>query len=54
MTWLGSIVAGTVVVMGLVFFFGRRSAGKLTKEDSLAQFARFDLPGGAAGAPEAA
>jgi amino acid transporter len=53
MTWLGSIVAGTLVVMGVVFFSGRRSAGKLTREDSLAEFARFDLSSGAAGAPEA-
>jgi amino acid transporter len=43
MTWLGSIVAGTLVVMGLVFYFGRRSAAKLTKEDALAHLAKLDL-----------
>jgi hypothetical protein len=53
MTWLGSIVVGTLVVMGVVFYFGRRSARKLTKGDALAQFARFDLSSGATGAPEA-
>jgi amino acid transporter len=43
MTWLGSIVAGTLLVMALVFVFGRRSAARLTKEDSLAHLARLDL-----------
>ena len=43
MTWLGSIVAGTLVVMGLVFFFGRRSAAKLTQVDALAHLAKLDL-----------
>jgi hypothetical protein len=50
MTWLGSIVAGTLVVMGVVFYFGRRSAAKLTQEDSLAHLAKLDL---SAEAPEA-
>jgi len=50
MTWLGSIVVGTLVVMGVVFYFGRRSAGKLTKQDSLAHLAKFDL---SSEAPEA-
>lgn len=51
MTWLGSIVAGTLIVMGVVFYFGRRSASRLSREDSLAHLARFDMAGGA---PEAA
>jgi amino acid transporter len=48
MTWLGSIVAGTLLVMALVFVFGRRSAAKLTREDSLAHLARLDLSSEAA------
>jgi glutamate:GABA antiporter len=51
MTWLGAIVAGTLVVMGLVFFFGRRSAAKLNREDALAHLAKLDL---SSEAPEAA
>ena len=53
MIWLGSIVAGTLVVMGVVFFFGRRSAEKLTKEDALVHLAKFDISSEAAGAPGA-
>jgi glutamate:GABA antiporter len=43
MTWLGGIVIGTLVVMGLVFFFGRRSAAKLNQQDALAHLAKLDL-----------
>jgi amino acid transporter len=43
MTWLGTIVAGTVVVMGLVYVFGRRSAAKLNQEDALAHLAKLDF-----------
>jgi hypothetical protein len=34
--------------MALVFVFGRRSAAKLTREDSLAHLARLDLSSDAA------
>jgi glutamate:GABA antiporter len=50
MTWLGSIVAGTLAVMALVYVFGRRSAAKLNQEDALAHLAKFDL---SSEAPEA-
>jgi hypothetical protein len=50
MTWLGSIVAGTLVVMALVYVFGRRSAAKLNQEDALAHLAKLDL---SSEAPEA-
>jgi glutamate:GABA antiporter len=43
MTWVGSIAAGMFVLGGIVYFFGRRSATKLTKEDSLAHLAVLDL-----------
>ncbi|MFT4081793.1 MAG: APC family permease [Nocardioides sp.] len=45
MTWLGAIIAVTVVIMGLVFVFGRRSAAKLTQGDALAHLAKFDPTG---------
>lgn len=50
MTWLGAIIAGAVVVMGLVYVFGRRAAAKLTQEDALAHLARLDLSSEASGA----
>lgn len=53
MTWLGTIIGVTVVIMGLVYVFGRRSAAKLTQEDALAHLARLDLSPEASGAPEA-
>jgi hypothetical protein len=37
----------------VVFFFGRRSARKLTKEDALVHLAKFDISSEAAGAPGA-
>ena len=43
MTWVGSIAAGMFVLGAIVYFFGRRSATKLTKEDSLAHLAVLDL-----------
>jgi glutamate:GABA antiporter len=43
MTWVGSIAAGMFVLGAIVFIFGRRSATKLTKEDSLAHLAVLDL-----------
>jgi amino acid transporter len=43
MTWVGSIAAGMFVLGGIVYFLGRRSATKLTKEDSLAHLAVLDL-----------
>jgi amino acid transporter len=49
-TWLGCIVAGTLVLMALVFFFGRRSAQKLTQEDALAHLAKLDVSSEAPGA----
>lgn len=43
MTWLGGIILGVLVAMGLVYFFGRRSAHKLSETDSLAHLATFEL-----------
>jgi glutamate:GABA antiporter len=43
MTWVGSIAVGMFVLGGIVYFFGRRSAMKVTKEDSLAHLAVLDL-----------
>jgi amino acid transporter len=43
MTWVGSIAVGMFVLGGIVYFFGRRSAAKVTKEDSLAHLAVLDL-----------
>ncbi|MEP9385137.1 APC family permease [Nocardioides sp. KR10-350] len=45
MTWLSVIIVVTLVVMAVVYIFGRRSAAKLTETDALAQFAKFDLDG---------
>lgn len=42
MKWVGGITAGVVVAAFLVYFFGRRSAGKLTQEDALAHLAVLD------------
>jgi amino acid transporter len=42
MTWVGSITGGTLIAAGLVYFFGRRSAGKLTETDALAHLAVLD------------
>jgi len=43
MTWVGSIAVGMFVLGAVVYFFGRRSATKLSKEDSLAHLAVLDL-----------
>ena len=44
MTWLGSIVAVTLVAGLLIYVFGRRSAGKLSEPDALAHLAVLELP----------
>jgi amino acid transporter len=44
MTWLGSISAGCLAIGVLVYFFGRRSAAKLSAPDALAQFAVLERP----------
>ncbi len=43
MTWVGSIAVGTFILGAIVFYFGRRSANKLTSEDALAHLAVLDL-----------
>jgi amino acid transporter len=43
MTWVGSIAAGMFVLGAIVYFFGRRSAAKVTKEDALAHLAVLEL-----------
>jgi len=43
MTWVGLICAGTLVAGCLVYFFGRRSAAKLTETDALAHLAVLQL-----------
>ena len=42
MTWTGLITLGVVVGALAVYYFGRRSAAKLTEEDSLAHLAVLD------------
>ena len=44
MTWLGSIVAVTMLAGLLIYVFGRRSAGKLGEPDALAHLAVLELP----------
>lgn len=44
MTWVGSICAVVLVSAGLVYFFGRRSATKLSQSDALAHLAVLELP----------
>ncbi len=39
MTWVGCIAVGMFVLGVIVYFFGRRSAHKVTKEDALAHLA---------------
>jgi amino acid transporter len=53
-TWVGSIAVGMFVLGAIVFFFGRRSATKLTKEDSLAHLAVLDLKKSETTSPEGA
>jgi len=43
MTWVGGISLGMFVLGLVVYIFGRRSAHKTSKEDSLAHLAVFDL-----------
>jgi amino acid transporter len=43
MTWVGGIAVGMFVLGGIVYFFGRRSAAKVTKEDALAHLAVLEL-----------
>ena len=43
MTWVGGISLGVVIAAMLVYFFGRRSASKLSNEDTLAHLAVLDL-----------
>ena len=43
MTWVGSISLGMFALGLIVFVFGKRSARKVSKEDSLAHLAVFDL-----------
>jgi len=39
MTWVGSIAVGMFVLGAIVYFFGRRSAAKVSQEDALAHLA---------------
>jgi amino acid transporter len=43
MTWVGSICVAVLIGAGLVYFFGRRSAGKLSQADALAHLAVLDV-----------
>jgi amino acid transporter len=43
MTWVGSISLGMILLGVVVYFFGRRSAHKLSSEDALAHLAVLDL-----------
>jgi glutamate:GABA antiporter len=43
MTWVGSIAVGMFILGGLVYYFGGRSASKLSSEDALAHLAVLDL-----------
>jgi glutamate:GABA antiporter len=43
MTWVGSIAVGMFVLGAIVYFFGRRSAAKVSKEDALAHLAVLEL-----------
>jgi amino acid transporter len=43
MTWVGSIAVGTFVLGAIVYFFGRRSAAKVSREDALAHLAVLEL-----------
>jgi glutamate:GABA antiporter len=53
MTWLGSIAGGTVILGAIVYFFGRRSASKLSAPDALAHLAVLDLKKSESTSPEA-
>jgi glutamate:GABA antiporter len=43
MTWVGGIAVGMFVLGAIVYYFGRRSAAKVTKEDALAHLAVLEL-----------
>jgi amino acid transporter len=43
MTWVGSIAVGMLVLGAIVYFFGRRSAAKVSQEDALAHLAVLEL-----------
>jgi amino acid transporter len=43
MTWVGGIAVGMFVLGAIVYFFGRRSAAKVSKEDALAHLAVLEL-----------
>jgi glutamate:GABA antiporter len=43
MTWVGSIAVGMFILGAIVYFFGRRSAGKVSQEDALAHLAVLEL-----------
>jgi amino acid transporter len=43
MIWVGSIAVGMFVLGAIVYFFGRRSAAKVSQEDALAHLAVFEL-----------
>jgi amino acid transporter len=42
-TWLSGIAIGTVILGAIVYYFGRRSAAKMTEGDALAHLAVLDL-----------
>ncbi|HEX4586806.1 MAG TPA: APC family permease [Mycobacterium sp.] len=43
MSWVGSIAVGMFVLGAIVYFFGRRSAAKVSQEDALAHLAVLEL-----------
>jgi glutamate:GABA antiporter len=43
MTWVGLIAVGMFILGGIVYYFGGRSASKLSSEDALAHLAVLDL-----------
>jgi amino acid transporter len=53
-TWVGGIALGTLIGAALVYYFGRRSASKLSAPDALAHFADLSLSSKSAPTPETA
>jgi amino acid transporter len=43
MTWVGSIAVGMFILGAIVYYFGRRSAAKVSQEDALAHLAVLEL-----------
>jgi glutamate:GABA antiporter len=43
MTWVGGIAVGTFILGIIVYYFGRRSAAKVSQEDALAHLAVLEL-----------